>query len=102
MSEPANRARRGRWIPPAAPVRSVGCGLGATILGATFGRVVAGDRPRLAVSARGDAARLDALLEQVVAHRLGAALGELLVVRGAADRVGVPFDDHVEARIVAQ
>src|SRR5439155_15277235 len=45
---------------------SVGDDFGATVLGAALSRVVAGDGPGLAVSARRDAACVDALAHQVV------------------------------------
>src|SRR5438132_3579803 len=103
MIEPAGRSAARPAIRAGRAVSgSVGDDLGATVLGAPFRRVVAGDRPGLAVAMGGEATRLDALADQVVAYRLGAALGELPVVRVAPHRVGVPLDHDMEARVVAQ
>src|SRR5262245_56280760 len=73
--------------------------LDAAVLRASLLRRVARDRVLLPKALRRDAARLDALLDHVVLRRVGAPLGELEVVGLGSDRVGVPLDECLDARI---
>src|SRR5262249_10673932 len=74
--------------------------LDAPVLGATFGRLVVGDRLRLAEAARRDAARAHALRHHVILHGVGATLRELLVVGVRAHRVRVSLDRRGQRRLV--
>src|SRR5205814_9509120 len=61
------------------------------------------NRLRLAHAEGFDLIPRDTLGDQVIAHRVGAALGELLVVRLRADTIGVAGDEHeLELGDVAQ
>src|SRR5690606_1395135 len=78
--------------------------LGATVLRTAFRIVrtirvgVRGNRAALAVADRANQARgVDAVAGQVVVHGLGATLGQLLVVRVGALRVGVAR--HLDAQV---
>src|SRR6185503_9592325 len=66
----------------------------AAVLLASFGRLVGRDGLGLSLADRRDLRGRDALAHQVVLHRGCAALGQLLVVRVGADRVGVSGRDH--------
>src|SRR5581483_11786324 len=62
------------------------------------------EQARLAVADGFEARRVDAVVEdEIILHRLGAALGERLVVESVADRVGVAGDGEAvlgEARVL--
>src|SRR5262245_18101589 len=73
--------------------------LDAAVLRASRLRRVARHRLLLPKALRRDAARLAALLDHVVLRRVGAPLGELEVVGLGSDRVGVPLDECLDARI---
>src|SRR5690606_38314532 len=62
--------------------------LGAAVLRAAVGRVVARDRLALALADRLEPARRDAAVDQVAAHGVGATLRQPQVVLLRADRVG--------------
>src|SRR5438876_226241 len=64
-------------------------------LGTQLRALVAGDGLALALALDLQAARIDALLRQVVGDGLGALLGELLVVILGADAVGVAGEHHL-------
>src|SRR5258708_7960351 len=66
--------------------------LDAAVALAAFGRVVGGDRLRLAEAVSGNGRRGDALLGEKVADGIGAALGKLLIEIVAANAVGVALD----------
>jgi hypothetical protein len=66
---------------------------------AAFGSVVGGDGRGLAIAVGFDGGGVDALLHEVVADGLGAALGELLIVVVGADAIGVAFDGDMQTGI---
>src|SRR5262245_9261286 len=81
---------------------SVQIQLDAPVQGPTVLRVVRRDRITLAEAGCREARAVDALLHQVVLHRLRAALGQALVVALRAGRVRVARDVHRGARVLAQ
>ena len=66
---------------------------------AAFGGVVGGDGIGFAEAAGFDRAGLNSLLDEIIAHALGAVLGEILIVLVAAYAVGVALNGDVEAGI---
>src|SRR5262245_57600183 len=72
----------------------------ATIHRLSVRRLVVGDRRRFAVTLRRHLLRRYTLLEEIVAHRVGALFRELQVPRNAPVGVGVPtdFDPHFRIR----
>src|SRR5713226_7436628 len=64
----------------------------AAVALAAFGRVVGGDRLRLAEAVSGNGRRRYALFGEKVANGIGATFGELLIEVVAADAVGVALD----------
>src|SRR5437899_4755156 len=69
----------------------------AAVALAAFGRVVGGDRLRLAEAVSGNGRRRYALFGEKIANGIGAALGKLLIEFVAADAVGVALDLEREA-----
>src|SRR5690606_22490490 len=67
-----------------------------------FAGGVVGDRSRFTVTTRVQATGVDAVADQIVEHRLGATLGQALVVLVATDAVGVTGHFHADVRILAQ
>src|ERR1700693_4305229 len=96
------RRATGCYLPeargPRPEARGLGSGHGADVnLDAaihlpSFRRGVGLLRTGLAVSGRGDAAARNAVVDEIGAHRSGAPLGQVLVVRGRSGRVGVTLD----------
>src|SRR5436305_2387861 len=76
--------------------------LDAAVQLATVGRAVRGARLRLAVADGVDARAADAEGFEVVGHGAGPALGEALVVRVAADRVGVARNFNRRVRVLLE
>lgn len=70
-----------------------------TVLLTAFGRVVRGNRLSFAETFRGNLICRDSLLYQVIANRIGAIFGELLVVFIGANAIGVTFDLKVQGWI---
>src|SRR5690349_19742568 len=76
--------------------------LDATVQLPSLGRIVRRLRARFAEAVDGDHVRADALVDEVVRHARGAVLGQHLVVRVAAGRIGVAFDVDVVVRILPE
>src|SRR5690348_7055466 len=73
--------------------------LDAAVALAAFGRVIGGDGLRLAEAARGDGRSGDAVLRKKITHRIGTALGELLIEFVGANAVGMAFNLEREAGV---
>ena len=73
--------------------------LDAAILLAAGGGAVISDWIVQAESLGGDAARIQALVNQILADSTGALLGKLLVELFAADVIGVTFDGEIQTRM---
>src|SRR5215467_9908667 len=73
--------------------------LNPTVLLPPFRSVVGSDGRGFAEAASFNRSRGNSLLHEVVAHRIGPALGKALVIFVAADAVGVAFDGDVQAGI---
>src|SRR5215831_16597280 len=73
--------------------------LNPAVLLPPFRSVVGSDGRVFAEAASFNRSRGNSLLHEVVAHRIGPALGKALVIFVAADAVGVAFDGDVQAGI---
>src|SRR6516225_1200294 len=101
-ADPARRAHRFRLLRERAPPLDLALelllvqhlDLDPAVLGHVERRVVGNQRLGLAVALDRQlpGVEIGEVLEQVVVHRLGPPLAQLLIGRGAAARVGVPAD----------
>src|SRR5439155_11588296 len=91
---PGSSVRRLALRPVAQCLAGIDRDLDAAVLLPAFLGIVARHRLVLAASERLDAS-IDAALVEVAARRTGAALRQILVVPGRADRVGVAHDHEI-------
>lgn len=72
------------------------------VLGASFGRFVAGDEVRLPISVRDQPVFCHAVIDEVTHDRLGTPLRELQVVADRTDRVAVAVHVGGDVRMLLQ